>query len=99
MLDFLKKIMLARELKAPASGTVFPMDQVADDVFSSCMLGGGVAIHPSGGMLVGFDKALIEARGCCCDILLVVLDSPRLPKLTYRTGMEAVVGKTVVAAW
>ena len=35
----------------------------------------------------------------CSDIMLIVLDSPQLPEITYLTGINAVVGETVVAQW
>lgn len=49
---FKKKDDIAKELKATTNGTVFPITEVKDDVFSSCMLGKGVAIHPADGGVV-----------------------------------------------
>lgn len=42
----------ARELKAMTSGEVIPVTEVKDDVFSSCMLGNGVAIRPADGTVL-----------------------------------------------
>lgn len=47
MFNFFKKKEIAKELKAVCNGKVIPITEVKDDVFSSCMLGGGVAIQPS----------------------------------------------------
>lgn len=47
MFSFFKKKDVVKELKAVTNGSVIPITEVKDDVFSSCMLGGGVAIHPS----------------------------------------------------
>lgn len=51
MFEFLRKNNI-RELKAMVSGKVIPVTEVTDDVFSSCMLGNGVAIHPAGDTVV-----------------------------------------------
>ena len=47
MFNFLKKKEVVKELKAPCNGTVIPITTVQDDVFSSCMLGEGIAVKPS----------------------------------------------------
>ncbi len=159
MFGFLRK-NTSRELKAMSNGKVIPVTEVTDDVFSSCMLGNGIAIHPTDGTvlspvdgeisvtmdgsnhavsikagpgfdllihigldtvslngkgltshvnmgqkvkagdrLITFDKDYIESMGLCADVILVVLDNPELPNLTYHTGMDAVAGETVVATW
>jgi len=49
---FKKKEAAAAELKAPASGKVIAMSEVGDEVFSSCMLGKGIAIQPVDGTVV-----------------------------------------------
>lgn len=51
MFEFLKKNTV-RELKAMVSGEVIPVTEVKDDVFSSCMLGNGIAVHPDDGIVV-----------------------------------------------
>ena len=145
-------------LKAPVNGTVVPMTEASDETFASCMLGNGVVIHPSDGMvtapcggeitvfmedskhavglkteygfdlllhigidtvslqgqgfesfikpgqkvkagdrLVRFDKALIESKGLCADVIMIVLDSPELKPIDYRTGIQSEAGETVVA--
>lgn len=47
MFNFFKKKETVKELKAVTNGKVIPITEVKDDVFSSCMLGGGIAILPS----------------------------------------------------
>ena len=42
----------ANEIKACADGKVLSMKEAADAVFSSCALGNGVVIRPSGNMTV-----------------------------------------------
>lgn len=159
MFEFLKKNTV-RELRAMASGKVIPVAEVKDDVFSSCMLGNGIAVHPisgtvvspvngeisvtmdgsnhavsikagpgfdllihigldtvslngkgltshvsmgqkvkAGDKLITFDKEYIESMGLCADVILVVLDNPELPAISYQTGMDAVAGETIVATW
>lgn len=142
------------------NGEVISVTEVKDDVFSSCMLGKGIAIHPSDGVVVApvdgeisvtmegtnhavgiriaegfdllihigldtvslngegftshismgqkvkagdklitFDKALVESKGLCADVILIALDNPALPALDFKTGMTASAGETVVATW
>ena len=52
MFNLFKKKETATQLKAPASGKVIPMTEVGDEVFSSCMLGKGIAIQPDNGIVV-----------------------------------------------
>jgi PTS system D-glucosamine-specific IIC component len=40
------------KLTAPANGWTIPMTEVTDEAFASCMLGDGVAIQPSDGVVV-----------------------------------------------
>ena len=40
------------ELLAAADGKVFPLSEVDDEVFSSGMMGTGIAIHPTGNIVV-----------------------------------------------
>ncbi len=142
------------------NGEVISVTEVKDDVFSSCMLGKGIAIHPADGVVVApvdgeisvtmegtnhavgiriaegfdllihigldtvslngegftshismgqkvkagdklitFDKALVESKGLCADVILIALDNPALPALDFKTGMTASAGETVVATW
>ena len=142
------------------NGEVISVTEVKDDVFSSCMLGKGIAIHPTDGVVVApvdgeisvtmegtnhavgiriaegfdllihigldtvslngegftshismgqkvkagdklitFDKALVESKGLCSDVILIALDNPALPALDFKTGMTASAGETVVATW
>ncbi|MCI6886968.1 MAG: PTS glucose transporter subunit IIA [Lachnospiraceae bacterium] len=160
MFGFFKKKSAPKELKAMINGTVISVTEVKDDVFSSCMLGKGIAIHPTDGTVVApadgeitvtmegtnhavgirvaenfdllihigidtvslngegftsyikmgqkvkagdklitFDKALVESKGLCSDVILIALDNPELPALTYQTGIPAKAGETVVATW
>lgn len=160
MFEFLRKKNRAKELKAMVNGDVVSVTEVPDDVFSSCMLGKGIAIHPADGTVVApadgeisvvmegtnhavgikiaadfnilihigldtvglggegftshirqgqkihagdklitFDKAFLESRGLCTDVIMIVTDSPSLPAIDYKTGMRAEAGETVVASW
>lgn len=162
MFNFFKKDTRAKELKAPCSGKVISITEVKDDVFSSCMLGKGIAVQPAdskamvvaptdgeisvvmegsnhavgvkvkdgfdllihigidtvslngegftsfvsmgqkvkaGDKLIEFDKDLVVSKGLCPDVILIALDNPELPKLDYKTGMDAAAGETVVATW
>jgi len=160
MFGFFKKKSEPKELKAMVNGEVISVTEVKDDVFSSCMLGKGIAIHPTDGVVVApvdgeisvtmegtnhavgiriaegfdllihigldtvslngegftshismgqkvkagdklitFDKALVESKGLCSDVILIALDNPALPALDFKTGMTASAGKTVVATW
>ena len=160
MFGFFKKKSEPKELKAMVNGEVISVTEVKDDVFSSCMLGKGIAIHPTDGVVVApvdgeisvtmegtnhavgiriaegfdllihigldtvslngegftshismgqkvkagdklitFDKALVECKGLCSDVILIALDNPALPALDFKTGMTASAGETVVATW
>lgn len=160
MFGFFKKKSEPKELKAMVNGEVISVTEVKDDVFSSCMLGKGIAIHPTNGVVVApvdgeisvtmegtnhavgiriaegfdllihigldtvslngegftshismgqkvkagdklitFDKALVESKGLCADVILIALDNPALPALDFKTGMTASAGETVVATW
>lgn len=160
MFGFFKKKSEPKELKAMVNGEVISVTEVKDDVFSSCMLGKGIAIHPTDGVVVApvdgeisvtmegtnhavgiriaegfdllihigldtvslngegftshismgqkvkagdklitFDKALVESKGLCADVILIALDNPALPALDFKIGMTASAGETVVATW
>ena len=160
MFGFFKKKSEPKELKAMDNGEVISVTEVKADVFSSCMLGKGIAIHPTDGVVVApvdgeisvtmegtnhavgiriaegfdllihigldtvslngegftshismgqkvkagdklitFDKALVESKGLCSDVILIALDNPALPALDFKTGMTASAGETVVATW
>ena len=51
MFGFFKKKSEPKELKAMVNGEVISVTEVKDDVFSSCMLGKGIAIHPTDGVV------------------------------------------------
>lgn len=52
-----------------------------------------------GELLVEFDRELVEKRGYCADVMVIVLDGPQLPAIGYKTGIKATAGETVVAEW
>lgn len=54
MFNFFKKKekQEAREMKAAADGKAIPMSEASDPVFSSCALGNGVVICPTGNVVV-----------------------------------------------
>lgn len=52
MFSFLKRKGTVKELKASTNGRVIPITEVKDDVFSSCMLGKGIAIQPADGIVL-----------------------------------------------
>lgn len=47
MLGIFKRKEHVKELRAPIDGQVIPVAEVSDDVFSSRMLGDGIAVHPT----------------------------------------------------
>lgn len=51
----------------------------------------------AGDKLLQFDQALIESRGLCSDVIMIVMDAPELPEIRYVTGIEVKAGETVVA--
>ncbi|MDO5146037.1 MAG: glucose PTS transporter subunit IIA [Eubacteriales bacterium] len=53
----------------------------------------------AGELLVDFDKKLVESKGLCPDVMVIVLDDEGTPVIEYKTGMKAEAGKTVVAEW
>ncbi|WP_333649297.1 PTS transporter subunit IIABC [Lacrimispora sp.] len=52
-----------------------------------------------GDTLVEFDKDLVCSRGLCPDVIVISLDNPNLPEISYETGMKAKAGETVVGRW
>lgn len=144
-------------LKAFLSGKVIPIEEVNDPVFSSKMLGDGLAIEPAselivapcdgvistvmleskhavgitaangmellihegvdtvalngegfelfvnegdkvkaGDKLIKFDAELIKSKGCPATCILAVTNSDEFPNMKLHTGMDAVVGETVI---
>ena len=51
----------------------------------------------AGEALVRFDKKLIESKGLCSDVMLIVLESDEELPAEYITGVTAQAGKTVLA--
>mgnify|MGYP000549763794 CR=1 FL=1 len=52
MFEFFKKKKVTYEMKAVVDGTVVPMTEATDPVFSSCALGNGVVIRPTSDVIV-----------------------------------------------
>lgn len=50
-----------------------------------------------GEKLVSFDRDMVEGKGYCCDVMMIMLNGNNFPNSVYNTGMEAVAGQTVVA--
>ena len=53
----------------------------------------------AGEKLIEFDKSLIESRELCSDVILIALDNPELPDVTFESGMQATAGETVIATF
>ena len=53
----------------------------------------------AGDLLVEFDKDFVVGKGLCPDVIVISLENPDLPEITYETGKKAKAGKTVVARW
>ncbi len=53
----------------------------------------------AGDLLVEFDKDLVVSKGLCPDVIVISLENPDLPEITYETGKRAKAGETVVARW
>lgn len=53
----------------------------------------------AGDLLVEFDKELVEKRGYCADVMVIVLDAPQLPVIRYTVDVDALAGETAVAEW
>ncbi|MBQ8816157.1 MAG: PTS glucose transporter subunit IIA [Lachnospiraceae bacterium] len=146
------------ELKAFLTGKVIPIEEVNDPVFSSKMLGDGLAIEPAselivapcdgvvstvmadskhavgitaangmellihegidtvslngegfrlfvnegdhvkaGDKLIQFDAKLIQSKGYPITCILAVTNSDDYPNMKLHTGIDAVVGETVIA--
>jgi glucose-specific phosphotransferase system IIA component len=144
-------------LKAFLSGKVIPIEEVNDPVFSSKMLGDGLAIEPAselivapcdgvistvmadskhavgistvhglellihegvdtvglngegfelfvnegdtvkaGDKLIKFDAAFIKSKGLAATCIMAVTNSDDFPNMKLCTGMDAVVGETVI---
>ena len=66
MFHFFKKKQKSYEMAATADGKVIPMTDASDPVFSSCALGGGVVIWPTGTVLVAPADGRVTAtmEGC-----------------------------------
>ena len=67
------------EMKACADGWVLPMAEASDGVFSSCVLGGGVVIRPTGNVVVA------PADG---KITVTMEDSSHAIGMELKNGLE-----------
>lgn len=65
LFDVFKK-KSALELRAPLSGVVVPLDQVPDEVFAGRMVGDGVAIDPSEGVVCAPCAGVVAALFSTC---------------------------------
>lgn len=162
MFGFLKKKdrQAACEMYACADGRVIPMSEASDPVFSSCALGGGVVICPTGDVVVApadgtvtvtmegsnhaigmelkggieilihigvdtvnlkgegftplvksgdsvkagdklirFDRAAMEEKGYCMEVMQIVMEGEKSSSMEYTTGVDAKAGETVVGTW
>lgn len=53
----------------------------------------------AGDILIEYDKKLVESKGLCPDIMMIVLDDDNIPDMEYLTNITAKAGETVVAKW
>lgn len=53
----------------------------------------------AGELLVEFDKDFVVSKGLCPDVIVISLENPDLPEISYETGKTAKAGETVVARW
>ena len=51
----------------------------------------------AGDPVLKFDKDLIENKGYCSDVIMILLESDQLPEIEYKNGMRAEAGKTEIA--
>ena len=70
------------EVKAYISGNVIPIEEVADEVFSSKALGGGLAIEPEGNMVTA---------PCDGVVSLVMEDTIHAVGMTLTNGAEILI--------
>ena len=86
MLSFLKKRQepeeKVRELKAYISGKVIPIEEVADEVFSSKALGDGIGIEPTGDTVYA---------PCSGTVSVVMADSKHAVGMTLNNGAEILI--------
>ena len=86
MLSFLKKRQepeeKVRELKAYISGKVIPIEEVADEVFSSKALGDGIGIEPTGDTVYA---------PCSGTVSVVMADSKQAVGMTLNNGAEILI--------
>ena len=110
MFGIFKKKQQEYRMTAAADGAVVSMTEAQDPVFSSCALGNGVVIRPSGGVVVApadgkvtatirFDREALEAKGYCMEVMQIVMDGETASRVQYMTGMPAKAGETEVAHW
>jgi glucose-specific phosphotransferase system IIA component len=75
-------------VKSPLSGTVVPLEEVADEVFSERVMGEGVAVRPTGG------KVLAPAAGTIEKLFPgghgVVIETPEGLQILVHVGLDTV---------
>ena len=53
----------------------------------------------AGDPLIRFSKSLIEKKGLCPDVMLIIMAGDNTPNVEYRTGVKAESGKTIVGQY
>lgn len=82
MLSFLKKGKESKGLVAFISGKVIPIEEVKDGVFSEKMLGDGLAIEPTGNVIISPCDGVIST---------VMEDSKHAVGITTKNGVEILI--------
>lgn len=82
MFAFMKKKNQPDHLTAFVSGTVIPMEEVPDPVFSTKRLGDGAAIYPSEGQIMAPADGVIS---------VVMDDSKHVIGMTLSNGIEVLI--------
>ena len=82
MFSFIKKKEKGLELKAYLSGKTIGIEEVKDDVFSSKMMGDGIAIIPTTDLV----KAPADGK-----IVVVMKESKHAVGIKFENGVEALI--------
>lgn len=81
MFKFLKKTNSNEIIKAPISGKCIPIEDVKDEVFSSKMMGDGIAIDSTG------DTVYAPADG----VITTIANSKHAIGMTFNNGLEMLI--------
>jgi glucose-specific phosphotransferase system IIA component len=68
-------------LKSPLSGIVMPLEKVPDPAFAEKMMGDGIAIKPTSGLLTSPIEGTVE----------VLYDTKHLVGLRHKSGLEMII--------